>query len=103
MQTITKEVYEKGLRCRGMCQLCNRKFGCYQYQMQHPDSPAEPFQKTYFKTVPVETTITINTNDVFNWMTECPDIKALEYLGKYALSCARSLKNAGGESPDPFD
>lgn len=32
MQPITREVYENGLNCRGMCNICDQTEYCYQYK-----------------------------------------------------------------------
>lgn len=92
---MTKENYEHGLRCRGICQLCPDNLHCYQYKMNQKDktSPKISFEKVYPKDVVVHTTITMGVNDIFNWLTECPNIEDLKYLGKYALTCAKNLEN----------
>lgn len=45
------------------------------------------------KTIPVEVSVELSVNDIFNWLTDCQNPAALRYLGKYALSCAEGLEN----------
>lgn len=28
---VDKELYERGIKCRGMCSICNKTSSCYQY------------------------------------------------------------------------
>ena len=45
------------------------------------------------KTIPVEVSVELSVNDIFNWLTDCQNPAALRYLGKYALRCAEGLEN----------
>lgn len=45
------------------------------------------------KTIPVEVSVELSVNDIFNWLTDCQKPAALRYLGKYALRCAEGLEN----------
>lgn len=45
------------------------------------------------KTIPVEVSVELSVNDIFNWLTDCQNPAALRYLGKYALRCAEDLEN----------
>ena len=45
------------------------------------------------KTIPVEVSVELSVNDIFNWLTDCQNPSALRYLGKYALRCAEGLEN----------
>ena len=45
------------------------------------------------KTIPVEVSVELSVNDIFNWLTDCQTPAALRYLGKYALRCAEGLEN----------
>ena len=44
------------------------------------------------KTIPVEVSVDLSVNDIFNWLTNCQNPAALRYLGRYAL-CAEGLEN----------
>lgn len=45
------------------------------------------------KTIPVEVSVELSVNDIFNWLTDCQNPAALRYLGKYAMRCAEGLEN----------
>ena len=45
------------------------------------------------KTIPVEVSVELSVNDIFNWLTDCQNPAALRYLDKYALRCAEGLEN----------
>lgn len=45
------------------------------------------------KTIPVEVSVELSVNDIFNWLTDCQNPAALRHLGKYALRCAEGLEN----------
>lgn len=45
------------------------------------------------KTIPVEVSVELSVNDIFNWLTDCQNPAALRYLSKYALRCAEGLEN----------
>ena len=42
--------------------------------------------------------VTLTTNDIFNWLAHCTDVDDLRYLGKYALRLAETI-----EHPDNDD
>lgn len=48
----------------------------------------------------VDVEVEIDTNDIFNWLTQCNNAEELEYLGKYALRLAKGIKD--GEDVDIF-
>lgn len=45
------------------------------------------------KQIEISVDIELTANDLFNWLTDCRDIKTLNYLGHYALKCANDLEN----------
>ena len=98
---ITQEVYENGLRCRGICGICKDKLNCYQFLINE-NLPTEkinsPFIQNITKTVKLDVQIDLTTNDIFNWITECDSAKDLKYLARYARKCANIL-----EDPDDDD
>ena len=55
---------------------------------------SKSFYKGRFKTkVSAEIEIELTKEDVFNWLNECDDPKALRYLGNAALRFAQALEN----------
>lgn len=50
------------------------------------------------KTVPIDIEIELTENDIFNWLMDCKDPKALRNLARAALNFARGL-----EDPDDDD
>ena len=40
---ITKEAYEKGINCRGLCFMCNDTSYCYQYKINKQKELIESF------------------------------------------------------------
>ena len=47
------------------------------------------------KTIPVEVSVELSVNDIFNWLTDCQNPAALRYLGKYALALCRGPGKSG--------
>ena len=44
-------------------------------------------------TIPVTVKMKLTKEDIFNWLNDCDDTKALRYLGNAALRFAQALEN----------
>lgn len=49
-------------------------------------------KQTIQKTVSVDVDFSIDTNDIFNWITFCNNIDELKYINRYIQRKIRSLK-----------
>ena len=48
---------------------------------------------TIHVTVLSDIDVTLTSNDIFNWLSQCNDVDILNYLGTYALKRRDTIKN----------